>query len=204
MSNPWVRLAERHGGSVTVDDLTKAAHRLNTMQVIYAADHGCRASYDLITTFLAEFRQVFEPLGRELLHRPHHGYVMCTSDLRIGPRLGLTATRMGVVLRRLYDEKMTRADIENGQVVVDLVELQQAWQDYLGMEWKFRQGDLEDVLKTLRKHSVVLLRDTGDSATPFEVIVRSAIEDVLGERVLHSLASYGYAGDDAEDDDEAA
>lgn len=201
----WSRIADHSNGRITEDDLERAAHRLNSWQVIYATDHGTRTAYELITQHLSAFREVFGLLGRDLIHRANHGYVVCLSRHRVGPRLRLAETRLGVVLRRLYDDKMTRADIDNGEIVVDLVELQQAWQEYLNLEWNFRQGELEDLLRVLKRHGIVLLRET-DSEQPFALVVRSAIEDVFGETVLHQLAAYG-AGDSDTDtegsDDEA-
>lgn len=199
----WSRIADHSNGRITEDDLERAAHRLNSWQVIYAMDHGCRAPYDLITQNLAGFREVFGLLGRDLIHRAHHGYVVCLSRHRVGPRLRLAETRLGVVLRRLYDDKITRADIDNGEIVVDLVELQQAWQEYLGMEWTFRQGELEDLLRALKRYGIVLLRESNQDH-PFELVVRSAIEDVFGETVLHQLAAYGAGSESEEGDRETA
>lgn len=198
----WSRIADHSNGRITEDDLERAAHRLNSWQVIYATDHGCRGAYDLITQHLAAFRDAFGLLGRDIIHRAHHGYVVCLSRHRVGPRLRLAETRLGVVLRRLYDDKMSHADIDNGEIVVDLVELQQAWQEYLGLEWTFRQGELEDLLRVLKRYGIVLLRDA-DPDHPFELVVRSAIEDVFGETVLHQLAAYG-AGDNGEEEDHEA
>jgi len=204
MSSLWTRLAEQSGGAFTEEDLEKAATRLDAMQVVYAVDHGSRFTYDVIVSNLAAFRSVFAPFGRSILHRPNHGYVVCMSKHRVGPRLRLAETRLGVVLRRLYDDKMQRADIEKGEIVCDLIELQQAWQDYLGLEWKFKQGELEELLRTLKRHGLILLRPHEDAGSPFAIVIRAAIEDVFGETVLHQLAAYGALGSESDEDDHEA
>lgn len=204
MSSVWNRIAEASEGTVTVEDLEKAATRLDTYQVIHEKDHGSRHAYELVVRYLSAFRNVFEPFGRQLLHRPHHGYVVLMARHRVGPRMRLFDTRMAVILRRLYDDKMQRADIENGEIVCEVVEIQQAWQEHLNIEWRFKQSEVEDSLRTLRRHGIVQQRPTGDPSNPFVVVVRPAIEDVIGEVALHQLAAYGHIGSDTEDDDEVA
>jgi hypothetical protein len=198
-----MRLAAGSNGQFTEDDLEKAATRLLAYQVIYAGDHGSRQAYELIVAHLATFQAVFQPLGRSILHRPHHGYVAMLARQRVGPRLRLSETRLGVVLRRLYNDKMRRADIDNGEIVTDLVELQQVWQDYLSLEWKFRQGELDEQLRTLKRIGIVQIRPSDEPDSPIQIVIRAAIEDVFGETVLHQLAAYG-ADDDKDDADETA
>lgn len=199
----WSRIAESSSGTITEEDLERAAVRLDTYQVIYANDHGSRHAYDLITTNLQAYRTVFAPFGRTVLHRPQHGYVVSLGQHRVSPRMPLVQTRLAIVLRRLYDEKMRRADIEKGQIVCDLVELQQAWTEYLNLEWKFRVGELEDQLTALKRYGILTIRKAEDTISPMYVVIRPAIEDVIGEQVLQQLAQYGAgaSNEDGEDDE---
>lgn len=191
MSNQWRRIADNSDGKITIADLESAAHRLEAHQILYAADRSCRSAYELIVTYLSAFSDVFEPLGRSLHHRAAQGYVILKSRHRVGPRLGLDETRAAIVLRRIYDDKMVRADIDDGQIVCGLEELQRGWCEWLGREWKFRKGELEDILRTLRRMGVVkTMPDIED-----RFVIRSGIEDVIGEDVLHQLAAYGTQED---------
>ena len=84
------------------------------------------------------------------------------------------------------------------------MELQHAWTEYLKLEWKFRVGDLEDALTALKRYGIVLFRREDDGGGNMRIVIRSAIEDVIGEQVLHQLAQYGTEGIETEDEDETA
>ena len=146
-----------------------------------------RGAYDLIVAHLSAYIDVFEPLGRSLHHRARAGYLVLKSRHRVGPRLGLDETRAAVVLRRIYDDKMVHADIDDGQIVCDVEELQRGWTEWLGREWKFRKGELDEVLRTLRRMGIVKLLPDDDQ----RFVIRAGIEDVMGEDVLQQLATYG-------------
>lgn len=187
MSSQWRRIADNSNGRATVAELEAAAHRLEASQILYAADRMSRAAYELIVAYLSAFEAAFDPLGRSLHHRPRAGYVVLKSRHRVGPRLGLDETRAGVVLRRVYDDKMVRADIEGGQIVCDVEEMQRGWTEWLGREWTFRKGELDDLLRSLRRMGIVKLMPDDDQ----RFVIRPGIEDVMGEDVLHQLAVYG-------------
>ena len=146
----WSRIAQASGGAITEDDLERAAVRLATYQVIYAGDHGARHAYDLITMNLPAYQAVFAPFGRTVIHRASAGYVVVLSKHRVSPRMPLVQTRLAIVLRRLFNDKMERADTIDGEIVCETLELQHAWTEYLKLEWKFRVGDLEDALTALK------------------------------------------------------
>lgn len=200
----WSRIAQASGGAITEDDLERAAVRLATYQVIYAHDHGARHAYDLITVNLPAYQAAFAPFGRTVVHRAAASYVVVLSKHRISPRMPLVQTRLAIVLRRLFNDKMQRADTTDGEVVCETTELQNAWTEYLKLEWKFRVGDLEDALAALRRYGIVQFRRQDDDSSNIRVVIRSAIEDVIGEQVLHQLAQYSTEGADTEDEDETA
>ena len=200
----WSRIAQASGGAFTEDDLERAAVRLATYQVIYAGDHGARHAYDLITMNLPAYQAVFAPFGRTVIHRASAGYVVVLSKHRVSPRMPLVQTRLAIVLRRLFNDKMERADTINGEIVCETLELQHAWTEYLKLEWKFRVGDLEDALTALKRYGIVLFRREDDGGGNMRIVIRSAIEDVIGEQVLHQLAQYGTEGIETEDEDETA
>lgn len=201
----WTRIAENSDGAITEEELERAAVRLDAYQVIYANDHGSRHAYDLVTTNLSTFRAAFAPFGRTVLHRPQHGYVVVLGQHRVSQRMPLTQTRFAIVLRRLYDDKMRRADIEQGEIVCDVLELQQAWTEYLQLEWKFRLGELDVHLSALRRYGILSVRKSEEQINPIYIVIRPAIEDVIGEQVLHQLAQYGAGTADEEgDQDETA
>jgi len=200
----WSRIAQASGGAITEEDLERTAVRLATYQVIYANDHGARHAYDLITTNLTAYQNVFAPFGRTVVHRLAAGYIVVLGKHRVSPRMPLVQTRLAIVLRRLFNDKMERADTVDGEVVCDTQELQHAWTAYLKLEWKFRAGDLEDALMALKRYGILLFRKAEDGSGNITVVIRSAIEDVIGEQVLHQLAQYGVEGIEEDGEDEAA
>jgi hypothetical protein len=193
----WTKIATTSDGDVTEADLERAACRLDAQQVVFETDHGSRQHYALITRYLGAFREVFAPFGKDIVHRPHHGYVVCMGRHRIGPRLPLAQTRLALVLFRIYHDKMQRADIEDGAIVTETVEIHQAWTAYLGLDWSFRVGEFDTHIKALRRLGIVAVRDTEEPGS-FLVVIRPSIEDVLGETVLHQMAQYGV-GDEVDE-----
>lgn len=113
----------------------------------------------------------------------------------------LAETRLALVLRRLYDDKMHATEIVAGEAFVDMIELERAYKDLLKRELP-ATAVLNEHLQTMKRYGIVRLEETRDEQR-LQVAIRPGIVDVLGETALLQLAAHASLPDE-EDADEAA
>ena len=200
----WERLAAQSSGLYEEQDYQQAAYRLMMEQVIYAGDRGGRVPYELVTRHLGAFRDVFEQFGMSITHNPHHGYVVAIPRHAFGARMRLEETRLALLLRRVYDDRINAVDIVDGEAFVTLEELEQLYKDLLGRQLPDR-GEMRDLVRSLKRNGMAREIEAADDQ-PFQIAIRPAITDILGQTALLQLAAYGVDSEVAEDeaDDEAA
>lgn len=199
----WERLAAQSNNHYEASDYQQAAYRLMMEQVIYSGDRGGRVPYELVTRHLGAFRDVFEQFGMTITHNPHHGYVVAIPQHAFGARMRLDETRLALLLRRVYDDRINAADIVDGEAFVSLEELEQLYKSVLGRTLPER-GELRELVRALKRNGMAREVESEDDQ-PFQIAVRPAITDILGETALLQLAAYGVEADDAEEvDDETA
>lgn len=195
----WERLAAQSNGLYEEQDYQQAAYRLMMEQVIYAGDRGGRVPYDTVTRHLGVFRDVFEQFGMAIIHNPHHGYVVAIPRHAFGARMRLEETRLALLLRRVYDDRINAVDIVDGEAFVTLEELEQLYKELLGRQLPDRAG-MRELVRSLKRNGMAREIESEDDQ-PFQIAIRPAITDILGETALLQLAAYGV---DAEDTDEEA
>ena len=111
----------------------------------------------------------------------------------------LSETRMALVLRRLYDDKMHATEIVSGEAFVDMIELERAYKDLLNRELP-ATALLNEQLQAMKRYGIARLEDTNDEQRR-EVVIRPGIVDVLGETALLQLAAHASAlEEDASDE----
>ena len=76
MKRSWNTLSQMSNGTYTVQDFERAAYRLATEQVLYAADARSRVAYHLVEDHLADFTAALEPLGIRVERNAHYRYVV--------------------------------------------------------------------------------------------------------------------------------
>jgi hypothetical protein len=113
----------------------------------------------------------------------------------------LSETRLALILRRLYDDKMHATDIVAGEAFIDLAELERAYKDILHRELP-DHGDLKSLLHAMKRYGIARVEEVADEQ-PFKVIIRPGIVDVLGETALLQLAAHSLV-DDEDVNDEVA
>ncbi|SIP86781.1 DUF4194 domain-containing protein [Solilutibacter tolerans] len=185
----WERLAAQSSGHYEEQDYQQAAYRLMMEQVIYAGDRGGRLPYELLTHHLSTFREVFEQFGMTITHNPHHGYVVAIPRHAFGGRMRLEETRLALLLRRVYDDRINAVDIVDGEAFVTLEELEQLYKELLGRQLPDR-GEMRELLRSLRRNGMAREIDAADDQ-PFQIVIRPAITDILGQTALLQLAAYG-------------
>lgn len=200
----WERLATHSNGLYEEQDYQQAAYRLMMEQVVYAGDRGGRQPYELITRHLGAFRDVFEQFGMTITHNPHHGYVVAIPRHAFGARMRLEETRLALLLRRVYDDRINAVEVVGGEAFVTLEELEQLYKDLLGRQLPDR-GEMRDLVRSLKRNGMAREIETADDQ-PFQIAIRPAITDILGQTALLQLAAYGVDPEvvEEENDDEAA
>ena len=196
----WERLAAQSQTNVE-SDYQKAGYRLVMEQVLYAADPRSRLAYELIVRHRKDYDALLAQLGMTITHNPHMGYLVATPNQYVAEKMRLAETRLALVLRRLYDDKMHATEIVAGEAFVDMIELERAYKDLLKRELP-ATAVLNEHLQTMKRYGIVRLEETRDEQR-LQVAIRPGIVDVLGETALLQLAAHASLPDE-EDADEAA
>lgn len=196
----WERLASQSQTYVE-SDYQKAAYRLLMEQVLYASDPRSRNAYELVVKHRKDYEALLSQLGIYLVHNPHMGYVVATPSPYVAEKMRLTETRMALVLRRLYDDKMHATEIVAGEAFVDMIELERAYKDLLGRELP-NSTALNEQLMAMKRYGIARLEETHDEQR-VQVVIRPGIIDVLGETALLQLAAHANTSEE-DGADEAA
>jgi hypothetical protein len=202
MKRSWATLSQMSNGVHAVQDFERAAYRLVTEQVLYASDRFARTAYHLIEDHYDDFVAALAPLGIRLERNAHYRYVVALPSHGEGVPVTLDETLLLLVLRQRYDEAMRQGRIEEqGEVAVDLPELQEAYTALIGRPMP-DVGALRALARTLRRWGVArLVESEPDDAQPFHLLVRPAVVEIVGEQWLHRIDQYNR--EDAGDADEA-
>jgi len=184
----WERLAEQSANVYLPADFEKAAYQLVVEQVLYEVDRFSKVSYALILKHLPHYRELMARLGLVLTHNAFHAYLVVVPTHHVAEKMKLSETRLALVLRRMYDDKMRSADITDGEAYIGLEELERVYTELLGRELPER-GELRDLAGQLKRYGIARLEET-DDLQRFQIVVRPGITDVLGESALHQLAAH--------------
>ena len=210
MKRSWNQLNQQSNGTYVVADFERAAYRLVTEQVLYASDRAARTAYHLVEDHFDDYVAALAPLGIRLERNAHHRYVVAMPAHGEGAPVTLEETLLLLVLRQRYDEAARQGQIEEqGEVVVELPELQEAYQALTGRAMP-DVGALRTLARTLKRWGVCrLVESEGDDPQPFHLRARPAIVEIAGEQWLqrmdqHNCDDADADGDATEDDDAAA
>jgi hypothetical protein len=196
----WERLAAQNP-AYAEGDYQKAGYRLVMEQVLYASDPRSRLAYELVVRHRRDYDALLAQLGMTITHNPHMGYLVATPGQYVAEKMRLAETRLALVLRRLYDDRMHATEVIAGEAFVDMIELERAYKDLLNRELPAR-AVLEEHLQAMKRYGIARLEETRDEQR-LQVVIRPAIIDVLGETALLQLAAHASTPEE-EDADEAA
>jgi hypothetical protein len=210
MKRSWNTLSQMSNGVYVVADFERAAWRLVTEQVLYASDRGSRVAYHLVEDHFDDYVAALAPLGIRLERNAHYRYVVALPSHGEGTPVTLEETLLLLMLRQRYDEAMRQGQVEEqGEVIVELPELQEAYQALSGRTMP-DVGTLRTLARTLKRWGVCRLVDSEvDDPQPFHLRVRPAIVEIVGEQWLQRLDQHGgddeqADADEATEDDDAA
>lgn len=207
MKRSWNQLSQQSNGIHVVADFERAAYRLVTEQVLYAADRTARTAYHLVEDHFDDYVAALAPLGIRLERNAHYRYVVAMPAHGEGAPVTLEETLLLLVLRQRYDEAARQGQIEEqGEVVVELPELQEAYQALAGRAMP-DVGALRALVRSFRRWGVCkLVESEGDDPQPFHLRARPAIVEIAGEQWLQRLDQHNRGdaeADDATEDDDA-
>lgn len=194
----WERLTAQSQTHIE-SDYQKAGYRLVMEQVLYAKDARSRVAYELIVKHRKDYDALLAQLGMTITHNPHMGYLVATPNQYVSEKMRLAETRLALVLRRLYDDRMHATEIVAGEAFVDMIELERAYKDLLNRELPAK-ALLEDQLQALKRYGIVRLEETRDEQR-LQVVIRPGIVDVLGETALLQLAAHADSAEGEGDDE---
>jgi len=194
----WERLAAQSQTHIE-SDYQKAGYRLVMEQVLYARDARSRVAYELIVKHRKDYDALLAQLGMTITHNPHMGYLVATPNQYVSEKMRLAETRLALVLRRLYDDRMHATEIVAGEAFVDMIELERAYKELLNRELPAK-ALLEDQLQALKRYGIVRLEETRDEQR-LQVVIRPGIVDVLGETALLQLAAHADSSEGEGDDE---
>jgi hypothetical protein len=197
----WERLAEQSNNIYLPADFEKAAYQMVVEQVLYETDRLSKVSYALILKHQTHYRELFARLGLSLTHNAFHAYLTVIPAHYVAEKMRLAETRMALVLRRLYDDKMRGADVTDGEAYITLEELERAFRELLKRDLPER-GDVRELALAMKRYGIARIEETED-VQRFQIVVRPGITDVLGESALHQLAAHAPDTDE-EGTDEVA
>lgn len=200
MKRSWKTLSQA-SGLYTEADFERTAYRLVVEQVLYSADRNARVAYRIVEEFFEDFVAALAPLGIRLERNAHYRYVVALPTQGEGVPVSLEETLLLLVLRQRFDAAMREGSIEDqGEAVVELPELQQAYPELTGRPMP-EVGALRALARTLRRWGCVrLVESEPDDAQPFHLRVRPAIVEIVGEAWLQRLDQHNR--DDEEEDED--
>ena len=197
MKRSWAQLSQLSGDLYIPQDFERAAYRLVTEQVLYSSDRTSKNAYHLVETYLNDFAAALEPLGIRLERNAHYRYVVALPTHGEGTAVSLDQTLLILVLRHRYDAAMRQGQIEDqGEVIVELPELQEAYQAMTGRSMP-ELGPLRETLRMLRRWAVCKTIDCEpDDPQPFRIVVRPAIVEIVGAQWLQRLDQHNRDDED--------
>jgi hypothetical protein len=203
MKRSWSTLSQMSNGVYAVADFERAAYRLVTEQVLYAGDRGTKVAYHLVEDHFDDYVAALAPLGIRLERNAHYRYVVALPTHGEGTPVTLEETLLLLVLRQRYDEAVRQGRIEDqGEVIVELPELQEAYQALAGRPIP-DVGTLRALARTLKRWGACrLVESEADDPQPFHLRVRPAVVEIVGERWLQRLDQHNR-DDDMPDEDRA-
>jgi hypothetical protein len=204
MKRSWNQLSQQSNGTWVAADFERAAYRLVTEQVLYASDRSARVAYHLVEDHFDDYVAALAPLGIRLERNAHYRYVVAMPVHGEGAPVTLEETLLLLVLRQRYDEAARQGQIEEqGDVVVELPELQEAYQALAGRAMP-DVGALRMLARTLKRWGVCkLVESEGDDPQPFHLRARPAIVEIAGEQWLQRLDQHNRGDAETDDADDA-
>jgi hypothetical protein len=172
-------------------DFQNAAYQLLCAQVLYENDHRQRVSYQLICSYRAAFMEAFELFGMHLRFNDSFRYCYAIPQASKQTALPLADTLLMLVLCKLWHERASRGELEDGVAMVAIEELQEVFRAQTGRELPAQSGQLRDLIERARRFGAAKVVKNEDNATqPFGIEILPGIEVLVSEVALAKLTAH--------------
>lgn len=183
----------------TEGDFQQAAYQLLTSQVLYAAERFQSNAYRIISAHRSQFIENFRSLlNVDVVFNDTHRYVMARPRGERRVALPLLQTLLILVLRKIYDERGRRGDLDKGEAEVGLVELMEAFKASTGRELPRSSGDLAALIDEMRRFGIARRTTIASpDGQPWSVVIMPAVEQLIDESWAARLAAHQNAAHQA-------
>ena len=194
-------VVEKSGGK-DVEEFRLAASALLQRQFLMLERTRDRDSYRIIVNHFDYFTNLFDALGWSLHRDDNFSLIgLLPSDSETFSRLRMVETLMLLCLRLLYEEGMEKFEVTDGCVFTQSELLLSRYETLLGRK-RPQITEFRDVLRTLKRYSMIELGDDTEDGLPM-IRIFPTIRLVTGSRVQERIESFILKNEeDTEDDNE--
>ena len=210
MPRTWEKIASEDPIYNAEDYFADALYQIVTEQVMYQSDLRQRTSYEVIRRHIRDFREALALSKLELVINDDYRYCAAIPrDTRKQP-LSLQETLLILVLRKMYHERISRGELEQGQAVIEIEELKTAFRELTHRELPSGAGEIKELVAKMKRFGMAKAVPVQEgSLQPFDITVLPAIVDLVNEAAINRLGAFVGAqleieesDDDTELDDE--
>ena len=209
MPKDWTRLAN-DAEHYEVGDFQRALYRVVTEQALYGANGLQRTAYRIIKEYEGAFREALSLLGMNLRVETNPDYCVAWPEQIHNTPLPLNETRLVLVLRKLYDQRMRAGEVEDGRAIVSVEELRLVYRQTTDKDLPDATSAIKAMMSRMKRFGIARTVDTeSDDPEAFAVQILPAIEFLIGEAYLAHIDEYmrpheSRSGDEADEEEQEA
>lgn len=193
MPKDWNALAEA-SDIYEASDFQNAAYQLLCSQVLYENEHRQRVSFQLIAAHRAAFMEAFALFGMPLRFNDAFRYCYAIPQSSKQTSLPLQDTLLMLVLCKLWHERASRGELDDGNALVSIEELQESYRAETGRELPSQSGQLRDLVERVKRFGAAKTAKNEDEAgQPFDIVILPGIEVLVSEVALAKLSAHHAA-----------
>ncbi|MEW8488606.1 MAG: DUF4194 domain-containing protein [Candidatus Thiodiazotropha endolucinida] len=191
-------VVEKSGGK-DVEEFRLAASALLQRQFLMLERTRDRDSYRIIVNHFDYFTNLFDALGWSLHRDDNFSFIgLLPSDSETFSRLRMVESLLLLCLRLLYEEGMEKFEVTDGCVFTQSELLLSRYETLLGRK-RPQITEFRDVLRTLKRYSMIELGDDTEDGLPM-IRIFPTIRLVTGSKVQERIESFILKNEeDAED-----
>ena len=181
-------VVEKSGGT-DADDFRGAASALLQRQFLMLERTRDRDAYRIIVNHFDYFTNLFDALGWTLHRDDNFSLVgILPSDAEIFSRLKMAESLMLLCLRLLYEEGMEKFEVVDGCVFTQSEILLSRYETLLSRK-RPQITEFREVLRSLKKYSMIELGNEGDDGLPM-IRIMPTIRLVTGSKVQERIQTF--------------
>lgn len=202
MARFWDRIAEDNAVYLA-GDFASAMYQLITEQALYYHNRDQRNAYNIVKTAIPHFKEAASICGCELHVSDDYAFVAAIpKGVRRNP-ISRADTLLALVLRKLYQERMTAAELlDTGSAIVTIEELQDTYRSLTGLELPVSTTELRDTIRRMKRYGLAKEQKAEeDDIQPFNIEMLPGIVVLLSDVAMQRLAAqYAVADIDTNED----